>query len=153
MSDNYRFRVDGETLAEFEIAIKLAFRQYNNDIWHNGPATHFAITEKHGMVLFDYEFSSSQPPSIILELEDDKKSTGKYKEYPLQKFLFPMTSEDMISYGWRWIKNKNTLYPPEPDHDGSNHKGFSIGNEEWGHVLHDCHAFAYIKPDWQMYGK
>ena len=55
----------------------------------------------------------------------------------------------------RWLENCE--YPPEPDQDGSNRKGWLITTGDlWGHA-EDCHegcySAFYIQPSWQMYGK
>ena len=55
----------------------------------------------------------------------------------------------MIAEGWL----ESIEYPPEPDHDGSNGKGFRIFNEDWGHVDNNEEAFLAVSPVWAMYGK
>lgn len=44
-------------------------------------------------------------------------------------------------------------YGPEPDHDGSNSKGWRIFNEAWGHVEGESYAICGIEPAWLMHGK
>ena len=50
-----------------------------------------------------------------------------------------------------WIADAK--FPPEPDQDGSNVKGFRLYNEQWGFV-DGCHeAFLAVAPAWCMFGK
>lgn len=44
-------------------------------------------------------------------------------------------------------------YGPEPDHDGSNGKGFRVFTGKWGEVHGSDGAFVAIQPKWAEYGK
>lgn len=45
------------------------------------------------------------------------------------------------------------MYGPEPDHDGSNSKGWHVYNERYGRVNDEWQTFAAIEPVWLEYGK
>jgi hypothetical protein len=65
---------------------------------------------------------------------------------------FPMDAEAAIPFLAAYLKTAE--YGPEPDHDGSNERGFIVSTGDfWGHV-EDCHyAFVGVYPNWEMYGK
>lgn len=50
-----------------------------------------------------------------------------------------------------WLQHAD--YGPEPDHDGSNGRGFHIWCDDWGRVEEMWQAFVAIEPEWAMYGK
>jgi len=57
-------------------------------------------------------------------------------------------SSDLV---WLWLGGQD--YGKEPDHDGSNGRGWRIYNEQWRRVNNEWEAFIAIKPAWAMYGK
>jgi hypothetical protein len=65
---------------------------------------------------------------------------------------FPLTVDAAVDFLWRYLESAE--FGCQPDHDGSNGKGFivSTGNF-WGHVEGSYCAFIGVYPDWQMYGK
>ncbi len=64
---------------------------------------------------------------------------------------YPMKLDAAIGFAWHWLES--AVYGPQPDHDGSNHKGWRVYNEAWGHIDGEWRAFAAIQPEWMMYGK
>lgn len=74
-----------------------------------------------------------------------------WREPKATKFLYPYTIKQAGDFALGWLEHVD--YGPEPDHDGSNGKGWRIYNEDWGHVDHDQYAFVAIEPAWAMYGK
>lgn len=44
-------------------------------------------------------------------------------------------------------------YGHQPDHDGSNGKGWRLFTESWGHVVGHHYAIVGVQPQWAMYGK
>ncbi len=67
--------------------------------------------------------------------------------------LFPasLDAEGAADMAWRWLKEAD--YGPEPDHDGSNSRGWRIYNEDWGHVADSYQAICAVQPEWVMHGK
>ncbi len=54
-------------------------------------------------------------------------------------------------FAWDWLNKQ--LFGTQPDHDGSNHKGFIVFNESWGNVAGKWSAIVAIGPAWAMAGK
>lgn len=71
--------------------------------------------------------------------------------YKVIELPYRMNMEQAAELAWGWLNS--VPYPDEPDNDCSNHKGFRIYNEDWGHVAKDHYAFLAIQPQWIMYGK
>ncbi len=67
------------------------------------------------------------------------------------KLPFPMTLEQAAAFAVGWLEHAD--YGREPDHEGSNSKGFRIYCEGWCMVGSDFAAFAAIEPAWAMHGK
>jgi hypothetical protein len=67
---------------------------------------------------------------------------------------FAHESEAITNLVWGWLNSKEcTPIGPEPDHDGSNGRGWHLYNESWGHVDNDWRAFIAVRPAWAQYGK
>ena len=62
-----------------------------------------------------------------------------------------MDSNLASEIAWAWLQEQK--YKDQPDHDGSNHKGFIMFNGTWGHVGPDQTAIIAIGPAWAMAGK
>jgi len=77
------------------------------------------------------------------ESQNSKRSTqSKYK-----KIEPPLNKDTIFQFINNWLKT--ATYPPEPDHDGSNSKGFLLERDEWG-----SHGkLLTITPTWAMHGK
>lgn len=69
-----------------------------------------------------------------------------------QETMWPMNYIDVMPLIDGWLDNV-AQYPPEPNHDGSNGKGWRVYNENWGRVDGDFAVFVAIEPVWAMYGK
>lgn len=63
----------------------------------------------------------------------------------------PLKGEALLGFVKSWLESVN--YDSEPDHDGSNSRGWRVYNENWGHIGNDPYAFAAIEPAWLMHGK
>jgi hypothetical protein len=64
---------------------------------------------------------------------------------------FPMVLSDAINFVKGWLRTRELV--DEPDHDGSNGKGWRVFTEAWGHVAGFHYAICGIQPAWAMYGK
>ncbi len=125
--DNYQVRVVGEGKEVFAKALSLCIGDHRS-------AVAYATTEKFGLVLF-----WSKPES--------RREGWEVKDLP-----YEMEGETLFNFAWGWLQKAD--FPEEPDHDGSNGKGFEISTGDfWGHVGDFWESICFIKPDWQMYGK
>lgn len=73
-------------------------------------------------------------------------------ESSIKPFPFKAGADFLTQFVEEWLP---TVDPgPEPDHDGSNQRGFRIfNNEDWAYVGSDHYAFLAVEPAWLMYGK
>ena len=65
--------------------------------------------------------------------------------------LYPMTVDLAAAFLWGFLGT--TAYPPEPNHDGENVKGWRVYNEDWTHVAGRWEASFAVEPVWMMAGK
>ena len=69
------------------------------------------------------------------------------------KFPVLMSLEACSHIAFEWLK-ETADYGKEPDHDGSNSKGWKISIDAWGHIEgFGWQAFVRIEPYWIMCGK
>jgi len=122
--DNCALLIVSEGRNMFEHAMHLAF-----DNAPGGKAKHYATTDEDGL--------------ILLWSEDER-----LKSQPLP---YPMDVAMAIPFVWNWLLQ--ATYPRQPDHDGSNGKGWTFHRNGWGHVASSHYAIVGIKPTWAMYGK
>lgn len=92
-------------------------------------ATHWRVDEEKGMVLY------WTAPNHNLA----------------QPLPYKMKGEQLIDFVWNWLVQAD--YGHQPDHDGSNSKGWRVYNESWGHVNGEWQTYIAIKPVWAMHGK
>lgn len=84
--------------------------------------------------------------------EDGKRLILYWTESPKATRLpYPMTIAQAAEFVLGWLDNVDR--GREPDHDGSNGKGWALYNEDWGHVDDEWEAFAAVEPVWALYGK
>lgn len=75
-----------------------------------------------------------------------------WSEHPaMTKLPFTLDAKGAVDFVTRWLAEQD--YGDEPDHDGSNGKGWRAYNEAWGHVKNRWQALVAIHPVWAMYGK
>lgn len=77
----------------------------------------------------------------------------QYEFIPCESHRLPfkMDFKAASDFAWNWLQQ--TDYGEEPDHDGSNGRGWTIFNGDWGHVFHAWQGIIAIRPEWAMYGK
>lgn len=70
-------------------------------------------------------------------------------------FPSPMVAEAIVPSinGWLTDEWLSSRAPNEPDHDGSNSKGWLMFVERWGHVSDVRGVIFAIKPKWLEHGK
>lgn len=66
-------------------------------------------------------------------------------------FPFKMDAIGAADFARRWLAEQD--YGPQPDHDGSNTKGWRVYNEMWGHVDGMWTAICAVQPVWAWHGK
>ncbi len=65
---------------------------------------------------------------------------------------FKLHTDNVTDFVWSWLKEAD--YGDEPDHDGSNGKGWLVSTDPgWGHVEGSFYGICKIEPEWAMYGK
>lgn len=66
---------------------------------------------------------------------------------------YPMRGKPLADFVWNWFSTEAN-WPPEPDHDGSNSRGWYLdtGNE-WGHVGSSFYSLFSLETSWLMHGK
>jgi hypothetical protein len=140
--DNNRLIVVSETKTDFSLAMQLAFR-------HHSKAVGWTLWKpKRG------EHDKDRPEELLgvangpyLVLHWCKPDTDK----EITKLPAEIDSTLAVDFAWDWLSKQE--YGEEPDHDGSNHKGFIVFNESWGHVNGHWSAIVAIGPAWAMAGK
>lgn len=123
--DNRHVDITSEGNDDLDLALRI--------IWSNAPggkATH-------------YTFINSDGTNTMVLLWNEEKGAIALP--------FPLDLGGAINFVINWLKN--VQYGPQPDHDGSNGKGWRVYNERWGHVAGYRCAIVGITPRWAMYGE
>lgn len=81
-------------------------------------------------------------PTLILLWSEERNAT---------KFPFPLNINQSAQFIVDWLASLD--YGRQPDHDGSNGKGWRLFTESWGHVAGHHYAIVAAQPAWAMYGK
>lgn len=123
-------------------------------IWNNCPgskATHYKI-----MKLKENFKYYGTPISHYAEVNEDPEGDETlillwHEQKDALKLPYPLELEDAIHFVKGWLKKIS--YEEEPNHDGSNGKGWRVFTEQWGHVAGHHYAIVGIQPKWAMYGK
>jgi hypothetical protein len=137
VADN--FRIDVTSDGSLESIMKIAFSKTPN-----GAASY---TIRDPVEIEDWRGKFSRPLRLIFF----------WSLYPLTEdidmFAFSngLSAEEAADFARRWLEQID--YGPEPDHDGSNTKGFRIYNERYGHVDDSSYGTVAITPEWIEYGK
>lgn len=123
--DNHRIDLTWEGEERFRTVLSLLVNEHGRR--KDKSFTHYAEDPDYGLILY----------------WTDSKDAKKLPR--------PMTGDQLVNFAWDWLQKQD--YGSQPDHDGSNGKGWRIFNESWGHVKRDWAAFCAIQPIWAMYGK
>ncbi len=75
----------------------------------------------------------------------------KHKSDAMTPFLAALDLDALVPIISTWLAQQD--YGREPDHDGSNSKGFRLYNEVWGRIGDDWASIGAIKPEWAWHGK
>lgn len=129
-ADNYHFDITAwqghytNGRDMLEECLRIAFAEYDNG------ATYWSSHNKKRLVLY------WRDPSGVNGAVAFMGATGPGVVTPLVR---------------QWLSNAE--YPKEPNHDGSNSKGWRIFNEDWAQVDGEPAAICAIEPAWLMHGK
>lgn len=142
-ADNYRFDItawDGHhDFSMMDLCLKIAFADHKTVThWSHEPGVLAPVENGRFYAMW------KKPPRLILYWWD-----GDSKD--LTPFLAPMTYEAAVGAVRAWLEGQD--YANEPDHDGSNSRGWRIYNEAWGHVGGHRGAICAVEPAWLMHGK
>ena len=138
--DNFSIDITAEKADTLKEVLQIVFR-------HNAPgkkATHWmelVIPAKS-----EWLGASSTRKALVLMWGEENKSGAE-----CHRFLTPLDAAGAYEVVSRWLADMD--FGDEPDHDGSNGKGFRIYCDFWGHFEGLRYAIAGIVPAWAMYGK
>lgn len=166
--DNFHVEVRGETREHFAYAVKMAFENapgnkashYITDLPEGECPDCFGRGKQTRWISFNDRKSvelecnecggtgkSAARSVMILFWEKDT-----VRKVQATKLPFALNAKTAVDFLWSWLEN--ATYPEEPDHDGSNHKGFIVTTGDfWGHIEGSHYTVLAVYPDWQMYGK
>lgn len=123
----------------FDLAMELLFADQT--------ASHYQvkIIDRSSSAFLDKKVTplfEDQHPCMIFYWYADKGTT------PLP---YKMTFKECADLAWGWLQQQD--YKDEPDHDGSNSRGWAVFNESWGHVDNSHYAVGAVSPQWIWIGK
>lgn len=163
--DNFHIELRSEGRTHFDAAVKIAFANAPG-----GKATHYIspLPERsclecsgtgkswkwRGKESFDFPCGecagtgkAKATVGIVLFWHEDSVADVKSSLLP-----FPLTADTAPEFLWAYLQGAE--FGNQPDHDGSNGKGYFItSGNGWGHVEGSHYAFLGVYPAWQMYGK
>lgn len=132
MADNYMLNVVCDRKEVFDAAVRLAFSMRYK------PVAKFWAVKDGSLILLQWKSESEQA-----------------NDFPME-----VTVDTAIAFCWEWLQQQP--YPEEPDHDGSNKKGFwitttsaaEVGDADCWHKPGGFHGgILRLTPHWCMYGK
>lgn len=139
--DNFGLDVLAERRESFDLAMELAFR-------HNAPggkSTHWVVAAPEPSTQELHVADWSGRVEIVTLVLLWSSATGA-TPHP-----YEMSMSQSAEFAWGWLQAQD--YGREPDHDGSNGRGFRVFVEDWGHVMGIHYAVVGVQPAWAMYGK
>jgi hypothetical protein len=140
--DNAQLDIRSEGDANLVMALKIAF-------FRGRTASHYSTTRPRGVPSRDHLPMGSllnQPaPRLVFYWGAPADA------HAAQKLPFAMDADGAADFTKRWLASLD--YGREPDHDGSNGRGWRVYNHTWGHVDSESYAIVAIEPIWAMYGK
>lgn len=129
--DNFRFHVTSQGDDNFVTTFQLAI-----DLAGFSKVTHYGLDPGRGLALF----------------WDEPKDGRLPKSAVVQPLPYQMDKGALVAFVAGWLRAAD--YGREPDHDGSNGKGWTIYTDDsWGLVWGSPYGIIAIKPTWALYGK
>ena len=149
--DNRTIDIVSEGDEDLQAALKL--------IWRNAPggkAKYYRVVNLRKEIRYYGEPETTHHFEDLKEHENGEQTLILYWYQPsesqkAEKLPFEMDLEDAYNFVKGWLKSADRGM--EPDHDGSNHCGWRVFTESWGHVAGSHSAICGIQPAWAMYGK
>lgn len=126
--DNFQINVVSKGKQTFAHALAIAVNHAPGN-----KATHYEVHKTLGLILYWHL------PNL---------GAGRVA-YP---FPFTMSLQVLTDFVWEWLLQTEPS-TPEPDHDGSNSRGFCVYTGAWGAVESSPYSFVAIRPEWAMHGK
>lgn len=147
--DNFKIEIVAEGVGALRRGLEIAFAA------HSGTAKGWGLKHvDHKKKVPDYEDKAPEllgvspiPHDVLVFYWTDPEDKNDYHEFPTE-----MDAEGATKIAMDWLNKKGT-FGDEPDHDGSNHKGFYLFCNTWGHVLGSHYGMVAIGPAWAMAGK
>lgn len=147
--DNFKIELVAESIGAMRRGLEIAFAA------HSGTAKGWGV--KHidqNEEIPEYNDSaprllgvSSVPHDVLVFYWSKPEGDYEYHEFPTK-----MDAEGASKIAMDWLNEKG-IFGDEPDHDGSNNKGFYLFCNTWGHVLNSHYGMVAIGPAWAMCGK
>lgn len=129
MPSNPILNVNGESLARLKLAMALADDYNEGDKRTRAKTVNGFAVNVGRLVFFQYDSDKGMTP-----------------------FPTPVSLDRAAEIAFDWLGAQE--YSPEPDHDGSNSKGWRLWRDTWGRIDGYGHAaFVAIEPFWIEYGK
>lgn len=139
----------------------------------NYKATHFAIRRVGRVIKYYANPASEKLPANAIGTElfrihhfDQDTSVGSDQpgvktlillsmpEHDSQELPFPLSLEQATAFVGDWLESLDDKeFEPQPDHDGSNYRGWRMFTDCWGHVAEFHCGIVGVQPVWSMYGK
>lgn len=151
--DNRQVEVVSEGKAALALAVQL--------IWPNAPggkASHYREVKLKPKTTYygDPRNPDAGTTHHSTSLAEDPKGCPTlillwHGERGSQPLPYPLGFEQAVEFVHGWLGA--TDYGSEPDHDGSNGRGWRIFCDHWGHVAGHSSAVLGCQPAWAMYGK
>lgn len=141
-SDNNRFIFISDGIDQFRFAMRLAF----NDATGKTAKAWWLYKPKRT------DLDTDRPEELLgVCCAKEFLVFAWHAEDKMYPFPAEIGADLAADFAWAWLTKQD--YGVEPDHDGSNEKGFILFNESWGHVGGCPYSFIAIGPAWAMLGK
>lgn len=127
MGSNFRFDVTSDNPEHLRAVMRVAFAKHS-------VAVGYAVDPGDGKT----------PPRLILFWTDPDRSYAGFCRFPSGVGVDGATV--LVT---EWLNTGR--YGREPDHDGTNRKGFRVFNEGCGYVSDQHSAFVGVEPTWIKY--
>lgn len=133
--DNFRIDITCNNETALLKAFEIAFTQYK-------AATHYVVRGDPPTERADWSGHPKGRRLIFMWSDGVEDAVA---------LPFKLDAVGACDFARRWLAEAD--YGKQPDHDGSNSKGWRVYNEAWGHVEDVRRAIVAVAPAWAMHGK